>query len=147
LTHRSLSRISILALVAMIVGIVLAAPAANAQDVAAADQYTPSGGGGGGQNPAGGGGHNGGGNGAQNPAGGGGGGGAQNPDNGGGAVSPAGGGGAEPSATVGEKGGGGLPFTGYPLTPLVWIVVGLLVAGIAVRLVSGAVRRNSATAS
>jgi hypothetical protein len=144
LTHRSLSRYTVLASVALVVGLVFAAPAASAQDLAAADQYTPSGGGGGGQHPAGGGGHNGGGNGGQNPAGGGG---AQNPANGGGATSPAGGGGGEPSATVGEKGGGGLPFTGYPLTPLVWIVVGLLVAGIAVRLVATAVRRGSAPAS
>jgi hypothetical protein len=144
LTHRSLSGYSVLALVALVAGIVFAVPAANAQDVAAADQYTPSGGGGGGgQNPAGGGGHNGGGNGGQNPAGGGGG--AENPAGGGGAVSPAGGGGGgEPTATVGEKGGGGLPFTGYPLTPLVWIVIGLLVMGIGFRLVSTAVRRNAA---
>ena len=125
------------------VGIVLAVPAANAQDLAAADQYTPSGGGGGGQNPAGGGGGNhGGAGGAQNPTGGGG---AENPAGGGGAVSPAGDGGGEPTATVAEKGGGSLPFTGYPLTPLLWIIIGLVVVGIGFRLVSTAVRRGGVT--
>ena len=37
-----------------------------------------------------------------------------------------------------EGGGSTLPFTGYPMTALVWIVLGLVCAGIAIRLGSGA---------
>jgi hypothetical protein len=134
------SRISIgtaIALCALVAGIVIAPAAASAQS-SAVDQYVPgqpnppgggqgpeSGGGGGGDNNPGGGGGNGGG---QGPAGGGGGG---NGDEG-----PAGGEGGpalSPSAGTGETDAGSLPFTGYPLTALLLIVLILLVGGVLVR--------------
>ena len=46
--------------------------------------------------------------------------------------------GGGPSAGVGETGGGALPFTGYPLTPLVLAVILLVVLGLAFRLWSQA---------
>jgi hypothetical protein len=116
-----------IALSALVAGIVIAPSAALAQ-TAAADQYlpgtdTP----GGGQAPEGGGG-----GGGQNPAGGGGGGGQEAA---GGGDEAAAGGGAElsPSAGTGEADAGTLPFTGYPLTALLLVVIVLLVAGLLVR--------------
>lgn len=43
-----------------------------------------------------------------------------------------------PSATVAESGGGSLPFTGYPITPLVLLVIALVAVGLALRLGSKA---------
>ncbi len=118
------------------VGIVVAPAVAGAQ-TAATDQYTP-GGGGGGQNPDDGGGNNpGGGGGDENPADGGGG----NPD---GAENPAaGGGGGGPTA---EGSAGNLPFTGYPMTTLLWIVLALVVASGLLRAASGRSTRHRANA-
>jgi hypothetical protein len=117
------------ALCALLAGIVIAPSAAFGQS-AAADQYVPNapagpspdgdggnqnpngGGGGGGQNPAGGGGN-------ENPSG------AEAPDNGAGALSP--------SAGTGESSAGELPFTGYPLTALLLVVLILLAAGLLLR--------------
>ena len=55
------------------------------------------------------------------------------------AEGPAGG-----EAVPGE-GGGSLPFTGYPLTPLVLVVLLLLVAGLTLRLVVWARERRQVT--
>ena len=90
---------------------------------AAADQYVPNPPGGG-QEPTGGGG-------GQNPTGGGGG---QNPAGGGGGEEAAGGGGdLSPSAGTGESDAGELPFTGYPLTALLLVMIFLVVAGLVIR--------------
>jgi hypothetical protein len=53
---------------------------------------------------------------------------------------------ASPAGT-GESGGGELPFTGYPLTPLVWIILALIAAGLTFRLVSEARERLGTRAS
>ena len=154
MSSRRFTVCSLAALLSLAVGIVVAAPAAS-DFLAAGDQYTPSGGGqgpdsGGGQNPDGGGG-------GQNPAGGGGGGGGENPAGGGG-QNPAGGGGdqapangggagAGPTAATGETAAGDLPFTGYPLTPLLWLVIALVGGGLAFRLISVATARRRVASS
>ena len=144
MSSRRFTVCSLVALASLAVGIVVAAPAAS-DLLAAGDQYTP---GGGGANPGGGGGSNpggGGGGGGDNPAGGGGGGGGGGDNPTGGGQNPAGGGGeaTAPTAATGETDAGDLPFTGYPLTPLLWVVLGLVVAGLAFRAFSGASRRRT----
>jgi hypothetical protein len=42
----------------------------------------------------------------------------------------------------GEAGGGELPFTGYPLTPLILIVLALLAAGLIARAMSASAERR-----
>ena len=108
------------------------APAALAQTPAGVDEYQPNPPGGG-EEPTGseGGEEN---EGSEGPTGG-----------GGGDEGPAGG--EAPTAGSGELGDGGggeLPFTGYPLTTLVLIVLILLVAGLVIRAIVA--RKRSATA-
>jgi hypothetical protein len=100
-----------------LIGILVAAPSASGQ--AAIDQYVPQG----------------------NPAGGSGASGA--PD---GLGIPGGGGGHTVAADSGSGSskGGDLPFTGYPATPFVWIVLGLLLAGALVRVISPMLGRRGA---
>jgi hypothetical protein len=51
------------------------------------------------------------------------------------------------SGTVAQTGSGGsLPFTGYPMTSIVWIALALLLSGVAVRLGLAGFRRYSAAA-
>jgi hypothetical protein len=59
-------------------------------------------------------------------------GGGLNPADGGGAVSPPIPGAGGPSAAGGGA-SGALPFTGYPLTPVILLFLALLVAGLAIR--------------
>jgi hypothetical protein len=49
---------------------------------------------------------------------------------------------AEPER--GSRGGGTLPFTGYPVTPFIWIIVVALVAGALVRLAAPVLDRGGA---
>jgi hypothetical protein len=42
--------------------------------------------------------------------------------------------GASGTEAVGGGGGGSLPFTGYPMTTLAWVILGLVLGGIALRL-------------
>jgi hypothetical protein len=58
-------------------------------------------------------------------------GGGVNPADGGGAVSPIPGAGGPSAAGGGAR--GALPFTGYPLTPVILLLLALLVAGLAIR--------------
>jgi hypothetical protein len=44
----------------------------------------------------------------------------------------------------GQAGGGELPFTGYPLTPLILIILALLAAGLTARAVSANAERRRA---
>jgi hypothetical protein len=44
----------------------------------------------------------------------------------------------------GSSGGGTLPFTGYPITPLVWIALGALVAGVLMRVGAARLKRRGA---
>ena len=44
----------------------------------------------------------------------------------------------------GSSGGGNLPFTGYPITPLVWIVLGALVGGVLMRVAAARLMRRGA---
>jgi hypothetical protein len=44
----------------------------------------------------------------------------------------------------GSSAGGNLPFTGYPITPLVWIVLALLVAGALLRVAVARLKRGGA---
>jgi hypothetical protein len=102
-----------------LLGILIAAPAASGQ--AAIDQYVPQG------NPAGGS------AGAVGSAG----------DLG--TPSGAGGGHAIAAHTGNGTGSGGnLPFTGYPVTPFVWIVVALLLSGALVRVTAPMLGRRRA---
>jgi len=109
---------AVLAALALVGAMLVAAPVVNAQ-TGAGDQYNP------------------GGNGPDNGTG-------QGPGEGAGPTanefqaSPAG---------TGESGGGELPFTGYPLTPLVWVIIALVLAGLAARLASEARQRLQARAS
>jgi hypothetical protein len=59
-------------------------------------------------------------------------GGGPNPADGGGAQSPIPGAGGA-SAAAGGGASGALPFTGYPLTPAILLLLALLVAGLAIR--------------
>jgi hypothetical protein len=97
-------------LVASLLGILVVAPHANAQ--AGVDQYVPS------------------------PTPPGIGGGTQGAVGGGAPLDADGGAGGSVAAETGSgsAGGGELPFTGYPLTPLLAIVIALLVAGLLLRL-------------
>ncbi len=119
------------ALCALVAGIVFA-PAAALGQSSAVDQYVPNPPPGGGEAP-----ESGGGVGNPNNPGGGegptGGGGGENPA---GAEGPAAGGAGPalaPSAGTGETDAGELPFTGYPVTALLLIVLLLLVGGLLVR--------------
>jgi hypothetical protein len=104
-------------LVIGLVGILIAAPSASGQ--AAIDQYVPQG----------------------NPAGGPGG----TPNGQSGSLGPGGAGlsnqvVAEPKR--GSSGGGTLPFTGYPVTPFIWVIVAALIAGALVRLAAPVLERG-----
>jgi hypothetical protein len=44
----------------------------------------------------------------------------------------------------GSSNGGNLPFTGYPLTPFVWIALGALIAGLLLRVASTRLMRRGA---
>jgi hypothetical protein len=44
----------------------------------------------------------------------------------------------------GSSGGGTLPFTGYPITPLVWIALAALVAGALLRVAVAVLKRRGA---
>jgi hypothetical protein len=105
------------ATLALMGAMLVAAPVVNAQN-AGGDQYSP----GGGVGPAGGSGTGPGGEG----------------------TGPAGGELQANPAGTGESGGGELPFTGYPLTPLVLAVILLVVLGLAFRLTSEARQRFAA---
>jgi hypothetical protein len=109
LSRRRKSAFAWSAVLAAAGAIVFTAPVATAQQVAGSDQYQ------GGAGPTGGAGQ---------------GAGQDGPDGG----AEAGG----PSATVAESGGGSLPFTGYPITPLVLLVIALVAVGLALRLGSKA---------
>ena len=136
-TPRTTARI-LIALLALMTGIVMAPTGATAQ-VAAGDQYQPNPPGGGGQNPDGGGGgqNPGGGGGGQNPGGGGGGGGNPGGDDdlnaggGDGAQSPASA--LSPAAGSGETDAGELPFTGYPITWVLLVALILVGGGLLVK--------------
>lgn len=112
---------------------VVSVPLAAAQAPAGVDQYQPL--------PPGG---------DEGPISGGGPGGDEGPI-GGGDEGPAGDGGEEgvpggaaaPSGEVADGGGGELPFTGYPLTTLVLIILALLLLGLLFRAISA--RRRDAT--
>lgn len=123
--YRGVTIYTVAALCALVGAFVLA-PAASAQS-AGADQYTP--------NPPGGGEEPEGGEGGQGPGGGGGG----NP---GGDQGPTGGGGGNPGDTsdalsptagTGQTDSGELPFTGYPLTTVLLVVLALLIVGTLIR--------------
>lgn len=119
--NRRRNRLFVLpATLALVGAMLVAAPVASAQN-AGADQYNP-----GGTGPAGGTG--------------------QGPGPGEGA-GPTGGELVAPSAGTGEVGGGELPFTGYPLTPLVLVVIILIAIGLAFRLVQEARQRLGAADS
>ena len=120
-----------IALSALVAAIVISPAAAFGQS-AAVDQYLPGNPPTGDENPTGGGNNNNnnpGGGGDENPGGGGGGGGDQEGVAGGDAPGPA----FAPSAGTGETDAGSLPFTGYPLTGLLLIVLLLLVGGFLLR--------------
>lgn len=100
--------------------IVVAAPVATAQQPPGSDQYQP------GPPPG------------------------PSPDDTGGGPDGTGGGpaaGGGPSATVAESGGANLPFTGYPLTPLVLLLLAVLVTGLALRVAAKARERHRAAHS
>jgi hypothetical protein len=101
-----------------VIGILIAAPTASGQ--AAIDQYVPAG------DP---------GNGAGEGAGG------VTP------LLPTGTGGGKPPAAdpgSGSESGGELPFTGYPVTPFIWVVVALLLIGALVRVAAPVLGRRGA---
>jgi hypothetical protein len=103
-----------------LLGILIAAPSASGQ--AAIDEYIPQG----------------------NPAGG----------SGGASIGPSnsalGPGGAGPTHQIaakpdsGSRSGGKLPFTGYPVTPFVWVVIAALLAGALVRVAAPVLDRGGA---
>jgi hypothetical protein len=95
-----------LSAIALIAGGIVVAPTAASAQGGAADQY-------GGVGPAGGSGQD---------------------DGGQGSLPTGGAGGTE--AGTGETGGGSLPFTGYPLTPLAALFLLLLAAGVIIRVAS-----------
>jgi hypothetical protein len=105
--RRGLLKMAPIAAVGLL-GILIAAPSASGQ--AAIDQYVPQG------NPAGGAG------GAIAPS-----------DNLGGPSGTGGGHAIAANTDNGTASGGDLPFTGYPVTSFVWIVLALLLAGALVR--------------
>jgi hypothetical protein len=43
-----------------------------------------------------------------------------------------------------SSGGGNLPFTGYPITPFVWIALAALIAGVLVRVTAARLKRGGA---
>jgi hypothetical protein len=115
--RRGLLRMAPIAAIGLI-GILVAAPSASGQ--AAIDQYVPQG------NPAGGSG------GASGSL---------------GSLGTPGGAGSHAVAAdsgPGSSMGGDLPFTGYPVTPFVWVVLALLLAGALVRVTSPMLGRRGA---
>jgi hypothetical protein len=118
--RRGLLKMAPIAAVGLL-GILVAAPAASGQ--AAIDQYVPQG----------------------NPAGG-----SAGAIGSGGNLGPVGTGGGRAIAAHTGKGtasGGDLPFTGYPVTPFVWIVLALLLAGALVRVTAPMLGRRRARAA
>jgi hypothetical protein len=116
--RRGLLKLAPTALVGLL-GILVAAPSASGQ--AAIDQYVPQG----------------------NPAGGAGG--AMGVSD---SLGPLGAGGSHAVAADtgrGSSSGGDLPFTGYPVTPFVWIVLALLLAGALVRVTAPMLERRPAS--
>jgi hypothetical protein len=51
------------------------------------------------------------------------------------------------NSTGGTSSGGNLPFTGYPMTPLVWIALAVLVAGALVRITVSVLTRRGLRSS
>jgi hypothetical protein len=124
LGKKALTRVAVVLAISL-VGILIAAPGASAQG--AIDEYIPQ------ANPAGGTGGQSAGSGSSSES-------SKASLGAEGAI----GGHGSVAAESGSGSGGNLPFTGYPVTPIVWIVAALLIAGLLVRLSAPLLGRGEA---